>query len=811
VRPIFLLRWSLRDLRLKWLQVAAIALVIAIGTGVYSALSSTATWRRESNDASFAAAGMYDLRVIATDGAFADRGEMLAVLDGLADPTVVAVAEERLIADTQVDASTADETILVPGRIIGLDVAAGPQLTSVWVADGRGRTLGAADHGEPVVVLERNFADFYDLPAEGTVRVAGDTELERIGVGSGPEYFFVTTDDGGFFAQANFAALFTSLGTAQALAGRPGQVNDLVIGLAPGVDVGTARVDVETAFEASGLDLGTTVMTRDDEDAYRLLYDDIDGDRQFWNVLAGLILAGAAFGAFNLSSRMVEAQRREIGIAMAIGMSRRQLAIRPMLVGIEIAVVGVVLGVIVGLLAIAGLRPVYTSFLPMPVWITDFQPANFARGAALGFVLPILATAWPVWRAVRVTPVDAIATVHRNARSGLSPLLRRLPWPRSAFRRMPLGNVLRTPRRTLLTALGIGAAVATLVAIFGMLDSFVATMDRNDTHVLGEHPDRVAVGMQGFVAETDPLVEAVRSSPSVGATEPVLVLGGTLASGAGEGFDVLVEAVELDSDVWQPTYDAGPEGAGVVVSRTAADDLGVGIGDEVVLTHPTRTATGFAIVDTRVRVAGIHTSPFRFDLYVDRSDLDLFGAEGLLNQLSVLPAEGATPDDVERELFGLTGVASVQPVAASSQVVRDSIDDFTAVFQVLQIFILVLALLIAYNATSINADERARERATLFAFGLPVRRVLGLEIAEGLLYGLLGTLIGVVLGAFIVRWLTTSVLASTLPDLQLDVVLSAETVLTAVVLGVLAVGIAPLLTIRRLRRMDVPGTLRVVE
>ncbi|MCU0259377.1 MAG: FtsX-like permease family protein [Ilumatobacteraceae bacterium] len=805
----FVLRWSLRDLRRKWLQVAAIALVIAIGTGVYSALSSTATWRRESNDASFAATGMYDLRVVATEGLSTERGALLAALDRLPDPTIVDVAEERLVVDTQVDASTADETILVPGRIVGLDVASGPQLTSVWVEDGRGRTLAADDDGRPVVVLERNFADFYDLGLDGSVRTSGGRELEVVGHGSGPEYFFVTTEDGGFFAQANFAALFTSLATAQDLTGRPGQVNDLVIALRDGVDTAAAQAEVERAVESLGL--GTTVMTRDDEDAYRLLYDDIEGDRKFWNVLAALILAGAAFGAFNLSSRMVEAQRREIGIAMALGMSRRQLAIRPMLVGVEIAVVGVVFGVLVGLLAIAGLRPVYTSFLPMPVWITDFQPANFVRGAALGFVLPILATAWPVWRAVRVTPVDAIATVHRSARSGLSPLLRRLPWPRSAFRRMPLGNVLRTPRRTILTALGIGAAVATLVAIFGMLDSFVATMDRNDEHVLGAHPDRVVVGLQSLTVEGDPLVVRIEGADSVAMSEPVLQLGGTLARDGGEPFDVLIEAVPLESEVWVPAYAAGPTGRGIVISESAAGDLGVGIGDEVTLTHPVRTATGIGITESTVRVAGIHVSPFRFNVYLDRSELALFGAEGAINQLSVLPAAGSTPDDVERELFGLDGVSSVQPVAASTSIVRDSIDDFTAIFRVLQLFILVLALLIAYNATSINADERARERATLFAFGLPVRRVLGLEVVEGLLYGLLGTAVGVGLGAVIVRWLTTSVLQSTLPDLQLDVAVSAETILTAVVLGVLAVGIAPLLTVRRLRRMDVPGTLRVVE
>ena len=50
-----------------------------------------------------------------------------------------------------------------------------------------------------------------------------------------------------------------------------------------------------------------------------------------------------------------------------------------------------------------------------------------------------------------------------------------------------------------------------------------------------------------------------------------------------------------------------------------------------------------------------------------------------------------------------------------------------------------------------------------------------------------------------------------MPDMGLDVVVSAGTVLTAVALSVIAVGLAPLLTARRLRRMDIPGTLRVVE
>ncbi len=260
--PVFLLRWSLRDLRRKWLQVAAIALVIAVGTGLYSALSSTATWRYETNDASFAATGMYDLRVKATEGLDSDRGSMLAVLDTLPDPSVVAHAEERLVLDTQVDASTTDESILVPGRIVGLDVSAGgPELTSVFVAAGNGRTLTLADDGEPVALLEQNFADYYGIEAGTTILTAGGATVEAVGIGMAPEYFFVTTDDGGFFAEANFAALFTSLSTAQDLAGRPGKVNDLVLDLADGVVAETVAAQLQAAFDDADSGLGVTVMT----------------------------------------------------------------------------------------------------------------------------------------------------------------------------------------------------------------------------------------------------------------------------------------------------------------------------------------------------------------------------------------------------------------------------------------------------------------------------------------------------------------------------------------------------------------------
>ena len=125
--------------------------------------------------------------------------------------------------------------------------------------------------------------------------------------------------------------------------------------------------------------------------------------------------------------------------------------------------------------------------------------------------------------------------------------------------------------------------------------------------------------------------------------------------------------------------------------------------------------------------------------------------------------------------------------------------------------VLLLALLIAFNSTSINMDERARENATMFAYGLPVGRVLLVSVVESVLIGLLGTTLGVLAGRALLEWLINVLLPSTFPDIGVSVHLAGSTLLMAVAFGVVAVATAPLFTVRRLRRMDIPSTLRVME
>ncbi|MEX2256281.1 MAG: FtsX-like permease family protein [Acidimicrobiia bacterium] len=806
------LRWSWRDLRARWVQVAAIAFIIALGSGLYSGLSSTGAWRQVSYDASFAELHMYDLRVVLSQGSYVGANELVDTARSIPASGSLRAIEPRLIAPTQVDASFDHRTILVPGRLVGVDVASGgPRVNAISAS--RGRTLRADDAGSRRAVIDYHFAKRHGLPVPGQVRVSGDTTLTTVGQGLSPEYYLVTGDRGNLFAESSFAALFLPIEDVQDITGLPGQANDLVLTVRPGTDLTKVRAQMRAGIAGAFPDVGVEIQGRRGDDAYRILYDDIEGDQRFYDIFAFLILIGAAFAAFNLTGRIVESQRREIGVGMALGVPPARLAVRPLLVGVQIAALGALFGIGVGLAVGALMGGYLQDYFPLPVWRFPFDLGVFARGAALGLVLPIIATAIPVWRAVRVAPVDAIRTGYLSSRRRV-PWLARIPLPGRTTAQLPFRNVLRAPRRTLMTVLGVAAAITVLIGVIGVVDSFRRTIDLAGEEIVKTAPRRTSVDLQTFLPEADPAVKAIAASPLVVDAQSQLALGGTVSHG-NRSVDVFLRLLSLHGGMWSPTIEGETDShgmPGIVLTDKAADDLRVGPGDTVTLRHPLRTGlASYGFVRSKVRVLGTNPIPTRFIAYMDSTAARVMGLEGITNVVVVDPQPEVSIARLKRSLFGQPGVASVQPVRDSTETIRKEIDRALGLLTIVEGAVLLLALLIAFNSASINADERARDYATMFAYGLPVRTVLRMAIVENAVIGVLATTTGVLVGWALLGWLVTSLIPQTFPDLGIVTYVSTRTLIVALGLGVLAVALAPVLTLRKLRRMDIPSTLRVLE
>ena len=805
-------RWALRDARRRWLQVTSIGLLLALGVGMYSAMSSMAGWRIASADASFAALRSHDLRVALVSGSYTSAGRLSAALAGIPHRDLVTAAEERLVVPTQVDASDGRRSIIVPGRIVGMPVPPSvDQLATV-----RGRPLLPGDNGRLVVELERNFAKHYGLPASGGLRLAGGTPVRYVGQALAPEYFIVTAPGADFGAEANFAVLFASLRTAQRLTGEHGRVNELVLRVRAGRrTLATVQAELNRSLRAALPGTGFEFTSGSQEAAHRLLYKDAEGDQQMMDIFAALLLGAAAFAAFNLISRTIEAQRREIGIGMALGVGPRVLARRPLLLGAQVALLGITLGIPAGFAANAWLRSVMQSFFPLPVLQTPMQVGVFVRGAALGLAVSVLATVIPLRRALSVSPVEAISVGARAARSsGLAWMTRGIRLPGGSLTNMPLRNVLRTPRRTVMTVLGIGAIVAITLALAGLIDSFNTTLAGSRAEALAGASQRLTADLAAPQLATSATVRAISGSPVVGARQLSLRLPVTLGAQQ-RRLDAFLELVPRHGPLWHPTLGAGrlpDEHPGLAIAERAAGDLHVRIGDRVTVRYPVPTGPrSYRLAAATIPITAIDTSPLRFIAYANQPAAAAMGLNGLVNRVSVVPAAGRTAGDVKRALLALPAVTAVQGAAAMTDAVNQTMSQFTEVLIVTVVIAIVMALLIAYNAAAINAEERTRETATMFAYGIRPHSVIGGNMLEALLIGTAATIVGIAAGYGILRWITGVSMRSTMPDLGILISISGATYALAVLAGIISVSLAPLLMFRRLRRTDVPSALRVVE
>jgi putative ABC transport system permease protein len=604
--------------------------------------------------------------------------------------------------------------------------------------------------------------------------------------------------------------LFSGLHSAQRVTGQAGRVNDAVITLRPGADRAAVQQQLQRALASTNPPLSATVTTRDDVSSYRVLYRDIRNDEQLWRIIALLLLGGAAFAAFNLTSRVVEAQRREIGIGMALGVSDRLLALRPLLFGAQIAVIGAALGLGIGWLVGMPLRAMFVNLIPLPIWRTPFQPGVFAQAAALGFALPFAAVAWPIWRAVHARPVDAIRVGHLAARAGRAvSVLARVRLPGRSYRQALLRNLLRTPRRSLLTALGVAAAITTLVTVSGFLDTFNATLTRSQHETLHSAPDRITATLRTFEPTTGRTVSTVRHLPQVATVTTGLMVPTTVKAGH-RSLDSLTEVVDRNAQ-WTPTVIKGGSTGGIILAAKAAADLHVEVGDAIIVKHPEAVPGGFRTIETPLRVTGIHPNPLRMLSYLDPASASSFNLSGFTNLLTVQPTAGISPNAVGKALLAVPGVASAESVRTTTDGMRTSLNQYLGILQIAGAITLLLALLISFNTASIGMDERRREHATMLAFGLPARTVLALNMAESALLGAMGTILGVVGGYAMLVWLTKTTVASVMPDLGVTATLGSTTILLAFLLGTGIVAAAPLLTFRRLRHLDIPSALRLVE
>ncbi len=304
-------------------------------------------------------------------------------------------------------------------------------------------------------------------------------------------------------------------------------------------------------------------------------------------------------------------------------------------------------------------------------------------------------------------------------------------------------NAMRSPRRTARTAsaLMIGVALISAAALFtsSVRDTFGRILDRAvtaDFLVL----DPSFLGLPAQVAEN---IAAVPEVEAVSPVRPVLaqVAGDQVGMAAIEpiGFPDLA-----DLDVTEGGYDAMTADDGVMVFRDKADDLDIGVGDQVEVTF----SNG---VERSLTVAG---------LFDDNSiGSDWYISVGLLEQVSDLPprdqlvlarlAEGADHIQAKADIEAAVSDFPQAEVQTNDEFREDQegqIDQLLVVISTLLAFAIIISFFGIAITLALSVFERTREIGLLRAVGMNRRQLRRAVRWEAVIVSVFGVVVGTLIG-----------------------------------------------------------------
>lgn len=350
--------------------------------------------------------------------------------------------------------------------------------------------------------------------------------------------------------------------------------------------------------------------------------------------------------------------------------------------------------------------------------------------------------------------------------------------------------------------LGIGGCTALLLTGFGIRDTIVHIADTQFQEVTlydmevyfreGRTPEQEAE----FTEDLEPGERAMffyQSSVELdggGVTKDIYLIASD---------DTLKEYQNL-SRKGKPVPFPGKNEA--ILSIGMAETLGIQVGDRVTLRDP-----DMWVLD--VTVSGIYENYVYNYAIVDTATLEDQWGEVPLNQMAyVALPEGTDAYAVGARLNGVDGVMNVSVNRELAAMVGSMMEALDLVVVVVVICAGLLAVVVLYNLTNININERLREIATIKVLGFTARETGMYVFKENLVLCAMGTVLGLGMGKLL--------LAFVMDKIRVDLVwfqprLLPLSYLWAVILTMLIAVLVDLFFYRRLDKINMAEALKSVE
>jgi ABC-type antimicrobial peptide transport system permease subunit len=556
---------------------------------------------------------------------------------------------------------------------------------------------------------------------------------------------------------------------AQEISGKPRQVNAFLLKVRQDADLERLQERIEQRFD----DVTATSSADFGQKQEWLEYVGVFT----WAVSMVAVLIGGV-GVMNTVLMSVFERTREFGVLRAVGWKPFQVLTMVLGESLALSLLGGAVGTLLGMGAVRAVENVPTISTLLP---GAFSPTLLMRGLGVGLGLGLIGGVLPAWRASQLLPAEAM-----RAESGASVHASR------HVRSSALRDVLRQPIRTLLTIVGIGIAMMSIVLLGamsdGLMDAMLGMAGGTGAHLVGIETD-ASVDLSTI---DEGAVRRIASYPGVRAAEgfltgyttvgdlPFFIVFGYQPRGLSIQDFRLVEGQPLTTN------------RQMLLGRVAAENLDMGVGQTL------------RIFDKAFKIVGIYETGVPFE--DGGSVVSLRDAQGLFGQPHKVSFMSVWLDDPERARAVADELEERFPEISLS-LASDFADDLIDL-QMMRAStwgIAAMALIVGglgmTNTMVMSVFERTREIGVLRALGWRKRHVLWMIVRESVTLGLLGSVAGIVVGTVLGWGLNLLPVVRGFLRFQYSPGLFAQALGTALVLGVVG-GVYPAWRAARLQPVE---------
>lgn len=457
----------------------------------------------------------------------------------------------------------------------------------------------------------------------------------------------------------------------------------------------------------------------------------------FFFLIAGLITLTSI-------TRMVEEERVSIGTLKALGYSRNLILLKYLLYALLACGIGCLIGVGVGIYSLPYLiYYMYNSIFALPDFIMRLDPFYISLSVLVMIVSVLLVTYLVCRSTMREKPSTLI--LGKAPKPGKKILLERMPflWKRLKFKyKSMFKNIFRYKKNLFVMLIGIGGCTSLLLIGFGIKDSIdiVSNYQYNTIFKyelvvnVDKENDSIFSSIEGIDQFSKLHVESdVKCSLNNNKISSYIY-----AFDNESKVDSYIQLEDLKGNILE--YSSSD----IYITNQIAEYLKISEGDEFTI----------AIDGKEHKIEAQHIVRNYVNNYI-------FLSVNKLNELTnktyginsyIVNADISTQDKQDRIvslILNNEDVKSVEAVSETRSFFDFLIKNINYIVLLLIGFSGALSIVVTYNLTNININERIREIATLKVLGYQKEEVAGYVYRETMVLTILGSSLGLLVGYYL--------------------------------------------------------------